>query len=109
MQPLKKLYLRGTAIYYFQGLDSAGVNFGSNVFKDYDTRPRNYGFKIGDGDKATCTIIQLVASYELAQNLFIDLTGFIRNYKIASVAEAQNTRSITLSLRWNIGRREFLF
>lgn len=108
-QPLNKLFLRATAIYYYQGLDSAGVNFGSNPFLDYRTRPRDYGFKIGDGDKATCAIIQLVASYELAQNLFIDLTGFIRNYKIASVDETQKTKTITISLRWNIRRREFLF
>ncbi len=108
-QPVNKLYLRATAIHYIQGLDSAGVNFGSNVFKNYNTRPRDYGFKIGDGDKATCTIIQLVASYDLAQNLFVDLTGLIRNYKIASQPEAQNTRAITLSLRWNLGRRDFLF
>ena len=108
-QPMKKLYLRATAIYYFQGLDSAGVNFGSNIFLDYNTRPRDYGLKIGDGDKATCTILQLVASYELAQNLFVDVTGFIRNYKIASVGETEKTKSITVSLRWNIGRREFMF
>ncbi len=108
-QPMKKVYLRATAISYTKGLDSAGVNFGGNVFADYDTRPRDYGFKIGDGTKATCTLVQLVASYELAQNLFIDLTGLIRNYKIESVPDAQKTTSVTLSLRWNLGRREFLF
>jgi hypothetical protein len=108
-QPLNNLYLRGTLIYYQQGLDSAGVNFGANVFEDYDSRARDYGLKIGDGDKAKCTMLQLVASYELAQNLFIDLTGLIRNYKIASVSGTQKTNAITLSLRWNVGRREFLF
>ena len=108
-QPAKKVYIRATAIHYIKGLDSAGVNFGGNVFEDYDTRPRQYGFKIGDGDKATCTMVQLVASYELAQNLFVDLTGLIRNYKVASIADTQKTTAVTISLRWNLGRREFLF
>jgi hypothetical protein len=108
-QPYKKVYLRATAIYYYQGMDSAGVNFGSNVFSNYNSRPRDYGFSIGDGDKATCTMLQVVASYELAQNLFADITGLFRNYSLASVADKQQTKMVTLSLRWNIGRREYLF
>jgi hypothetical protein len=48
-QPTYKWNLEGKIIYYKQGLDSAGVNFGSNIFENYNTRPRDYGFQIGSG------------------------------------------------------------
>jgi hypothetical protein len=107
-QPFKKVYLQGKLIHYYQGLDSAGVNFGSNPFLSYNTRPRNYGFKVGDGTKATCNILSMVASYELTQNMFIDLTGFFRAYKIKGL-ETEKTTTASISFRWNIGRREFIF
>lgn len=108
-QPLEKLYLKGTAIYYYQGLDSFGINYGSNIFASYNTRPRDYDFKIGDGDKAKCAILQLVASYELRQNMFVDFTALFRKYRVESGRFNNDTKSFSLSFRWNIGRRDFLY
>lgn len=108
-QPARKLYLRATAIHYIQGLDSFGVNYGSNIFRDYDTRPREYGYSIGDGIKATCNMLQLVASYEITHNMFIDATALYRTYKTAVNNVADKTKMITIGLRWNVGRRDFLF
>ncbi|MES1220557.1 MAG: hypothetical protein ABUT20_33960, partial [Bacteroidota bacterium] len=53
-QPAYKWNIEAKMIYYRQGLDSAGENFGSNIFLNYDTRPRDYGFKIGSGVPVNC-------------------------------------------------------
>ena len=102
-------------MHYIQGLDSAGINFGSNPFELYTNRPlddngaiKEFGFRIGDGLKVNTNIVQGIISYELKENMFIGLTGFYRNYKVEN-ADAQNTTTLSLSLRWNIGRREFMF
>ena len=108
-QPMKKLYLEGKLIYYKQGLDSAGVNMGQNPFKFNNTKPREYGWDIGTGDLAKCTIITLLASYEIRENLFIEISYLRRNYSQASKSTDNNINVVSAGVRWNIGRREFLF
>jgi hypothetical protein len=110
MQPLPKLRLSATFIHYFQGLDSAGLNYGSNPFENYDTRPGDDGFNIGIGNRATCNLISGLASYELKENLFIDLSATYRKYTLASNTLAPNeSTSIMLAIRWNIAHRDFNF
>lgn len=113
-QPTQKLYIQITGMHYMQGLDSGGINFGSRPLELYTNRPyengviKDYGYRIGDGLKVNTNIVQGIISYEFKENMFVDLTGFYRNYKVAN-AEAQNTTTVSLSFRWNIGRREFMF
>jgi len=108
-QPMKKLYLEAKAIYYKRGLDSAGVNMGSNLYLMNTTRPRDYGWDVGTGDLAKCTILNLTASYEVKENLFFDLSLLHRKYTVASGIGDQSTTVFSASIRWNIGRRELLF
>ena len=74
-QPIKKLYLTAKAMYYQNSNDTAGVNFGGNIFADYDTRPSQYGVSLINGVKSQCALASFNASYELWENLFID-AGF---------------------------------
>lgn len=116
-QPLHRLYMQGTFIHYMQGLDSAGVNMGGWPSADYNNRPRNpdtnklidYGYKIGNGIQANCNILQGVISYELFENMFLDGTLFYRNFTREDEAEPQRTVTLSVSLRWNIMRRDFMF
>lgn len=111
-QPIKKLFLEAKLIYYQQGLDSSimnvNQNYGSNIFSFTSTRPFDYGWKIGTGHEATCTIISLLASYEIKENLFIDVALLNRNFKLKNIP-SQNTNIISAGIRWNIGRKEMLF
>ncbi len=109
MQPLPRLRLQAQFTHYFQGLDSAGINYGSNIFEDYDDRPANSNFAIGAGNLATCNLFAGVASYEIKENMFIDLSGIYRTYKVESTNTTTNSISIYLSFRWNIVRRDFTF
>jgi hypothetical protein len=108
LQPLPKLYLLAKIFYSQQGLDSAGVNFGSNLFRSYSTRPRDYGFKIGSGILATTIMGSFSASYEVIPNLFLEGNAAYRKYDVQDQA-SKNDFYFTAGIRWNIARRDFEF
>lgn len=106
-QPIPRLYLTGKAIYYKQGLDSAGYNFGSNPLRTYnDGRIRYNNYPMYAGIPAKCAYSSLTGSYELFENLFIDLSGTLRIYKKTGEME-KNTNTISIGIRWNMARREY--
>ena len=107
-QPLKKLYLNARAIYYTQGLDSAGLNFGSNIFLNYNTRTRDYGYFVGVGNKVKSMNINLLASYEVKENLFLEAGLQHRTYNMA-VGGNSATTIYSFGFRWNAVRRNFDF
>ena len=107
-QPAPKWYVNARIIYYNQGLDSLnGRNYGSNVFKDNNTRTGDYGYNISGGRKATCFNGLAQVSYELRENLYIELTAQQRNYKIENVAAQNNSTMFTAGIRFNIAKREY--
>lgn len=120
-QPIKKLYVYARAIYYFQGLDSAGFNFGSNPFRLYNegkplvdpgdpTSPqRQTGFKVGGGVKATCLNALLQLSYELKENLYFDLSLQQRTYKASLINVNTSNTLITAGIRLNMFKRVYDF
>jgi len=107
-QPAAKWYLNAKLIYYYQGLDTAGVNFGSNPLLNYTTRPADYGFDVGSGSKATCLNATFQLSYELRENLFIDGSLLLRNYKIQDAGEI-NTTLVSIGVRLNMFKRDYDF
>jgi hypothetical protein len=105
-QPAPKWYIYARAIYYKQGRDTAGANFGANIFKDYRTRLSNTGFEVGGGRKSTCLNGLLQVSYEFKENLFFDIALQQRNLTLAAAAD-QNSTFFTAGVRLNIFRREY--
>ena len=106
-QPINKLFIYARAIYYYQGLDSAGKNFGSNIFRDYSVRPNENGFALGGGKKADCLNLVLNLSYELKHNLYVDAGFQNRTYKIGE--SSNKSTVINFGLRLNINKREYDF
>ena len=109
-QPAYKWSLEGKIIWYKQGLDSAGVNFGSNIFENYETRPRDYGFQIGSGIPATCLMVSGLVSYQWKENLFIDLSAQYRNYSVhdpTNTYHSNNSTMVTAGVRINMFRRQY--
>jgi hypothetical protein len=107
-QPLPKLYLTAKLDYYRKGLDSAGENMGSNIFRTYNNRPRDYGFYIGTGIPVKSVTAGLTASYELFENMFLDFSGTYRTYNVQGLPKS-NVFFYTFGLRVNMQRREFNF
>jgi hypothetical protein len=107
-QPIPKLQLQGKLIYFVQGLDSAGINFGSNIFSSYFNRPYDYGWKTGNGLKSTTVLAQASASYELLPNVFIDADYIIRANKIEGTPSTTNN-IFNVGFRMNLRKREYDF
>jgi len=107
-QPAPKWRVNARVIYYYQGLDSAGINYGGNPFRDYTTRTMETGYKVGSGNKATCFNGTLDISYELRENLFLDLSLQQRNYKLENSPSANSTM-ITGGIRLNMFKRAYDF
>ena len=101
-QPAPKWYFNARAIYYYQGLDSAGENFGSNPFELYTTRAHDYGNYVGSGDRVNCLNASFTLSYELKENLFLDGNVLFRKY-----TGLPNSNSFNIAFRWNAARRDY--
>ena len=108
-QPAPKWRINAKVIYYYQGLDSAGINYGSNPFRDYTTRTMEDGYKVGSGNKATCFNGTLDISYELRENIFLDASLQQRNYKLANTPGSTNSTMITAGIRLNMFKRAYDF
>jgi hypothetical protein len=109
-QPVYRWNFEGKVIFYRQGLDSAGVNFGSNVLDNYNTRPRDYGFQIGTGIPANCVNASMLASWQWKENLFLELSAQYRNYSVHDPTNTYHSSSSTLftaGVRINMFRRQY--
>lgn len=107
-QPLPKLSINGRIVYYKQGLDSAGYNFGSNPMEPYDeNRPRDYGLAIGSGNEIKVLNASLLVSYEVKQNLFIEARATYRDYKYVSSGIKTNSTLGLIGIRWNMFKRDY--
>jgi len=110
-QPAPKWMITAKAIYYKQGRDSTATsNFGSNIFLPNVTRQGDYGYSIGAGWKTNVLYSSLLVSYEVKENLFIELFGVYRKQdtKTPPITEL-SSKVISLGVRWNMYRREFDF
>ncbi len=101
-QPTPKWYVNARVIYYDQGLDSMGLNFGSNPFELYQTRAMDRGNFVGTGRKVKCLNAALTLSYELRENLFIEGNVLYRKY-----TGLDNSNSFNIGIRWNAARRDY--
>jgi hypothetical protein len=111
-QPMERLYLLFRANWWKQGLDSAGYNFGSNPNANYNgvgsggTRLRNDNYPMFAGMPATGLNAALTASYELAENMFLEGNFNYRSYNETDKPKA-NTSMFTLGFRWNMFRKDY--
>ena len=110
-QPAPKWYLEGKLFFWKQGTDTSNtVSYGSNIFLPYTFRNRETGFQTGEdlypGKTFTASFL---LSFELKQNLFIDLSALYRKYDVAATSTLTKTTVISLGVRLNAARRQFEF
>ncbi|HET6254287.1 MAG TPA: hypothetical protein VFE32_09445 [Puia sp.] len=109
-QPAYKWNLEGKLIYYKQGLDSAGINFGGNIFENYTTRPRDYGFQIGSGIPANVINVSGLVSYQWRENVFLELSAMYRRFSVSDPTDTYHSSSsttLTAGVRINMFRRQY--
>jgi hypothetical protein len=107
-QPINKLYLTAKVIAYNQGKNIATYNLGSNIFAGFNNRLSDVRVRVGDGDGATSLYTDVLASYEVKQNLFIDASFTTRRYETLLTPKT-NTQFVSVGVRWNMARRAYDF
>jgi hypothetical protein len=108
-QPHPKWTATARVIVWKQGVDTANSNVGSNIFMGNKYRPAgDYGYSLPNGPRGTGLNAQLLVSYEVKENLFLEASALVRNmqYGISSLAD-RNTSVFTAGLRMNMFRREY--
>ncbi|MFN0081486.1 MAG: hypothetical protein ACKVOM_03125 [Ferruginibacter sp.] len=108
-QPAPKWTIDARAIYFQQGLDSSGKNFGGNIFKSSTSRVGDLGYNVASGAKANCFNGTMLISYELKQNLFLDASFQHRTYNIEGQTGQSNTTLVTVGIRLNMFKRVYDF
>ncbi len=106
-QPAPRWNFNMQIIAYKQGTDSSASSFGGNIFRGYNTRTATTGFSQNAGRLATGLVAHAVLSYEIKENVFFELSGLYRNYKLANVSGQSKTSLITAGVRINMYRRNY--
>jgi hypothetical protein len=110
-QPFYRFSFTGKLLYTVTGLDSIPLpgrpqpNYGSNIMLSNTTRASDYGNYITQGVRTTILYFSLTASYQLAHNMFIDLSALIRQEKSQTSYYNSTDRVFSVSFRWNIAQR----
>jgi hypothetical protein len=108
-QPLPRLSLTGKLVFTAIGRDTTGVNWGSDILKNYRTRQREFNNTVGQGVGNDILFASFTASWQLKHNLFVDGTVILRQSKSAVAFYNNNTAITSLALRWNIPQRLYEF
>lgn len=111
-QPAPKWLAVAKLIYYQQGRDSSSQSFGSNIFLPNGPpyRVGDYGYNIGSGWKTDVFLATFLLSYELRENLFVELNAVARKQKTTTPPITNmNSTIISFGIRWNMHRRDFDF
>ncbi|RKD20426.1 gliding motility protein RemB [Pelobium manganitolerans] len=95
----KRFELKGQVNFAQYGLDGTGENFGKDIYKPYDTRNGNYGYKTGGGIKTDFSFIQGKIGYLINPKYNLRLeTGFTSRIE-ENVNFSQKNNFITFGLR----------
>lgn len=111
-QPAPKWLAVAKLIYWKQGRDSSSRSFGSNIFlpNREPYRQGDYGYNIGSGWATNVLYGSFLLSYELRENLFLELNAVIRRQETTTAPLTSNNLSVfSFGVRWNMQRRDFEF
>ncbi len=106
-QPVNRLQMQARLIYWKQGVDSTGYNSGGNIFRlNGDGRTREFGYSLYNGLSRNVMNASLQITYEIKENIFIDLHGLYRREE-KNLSPATNTMQIGAGLRMNLWFRDY--
>lgn len=108
-QPVKNLYLYVKGIYYKQGADTGSKNYGSDIFLNYNTRASSYGIDLINGVRTNTWLLNFNASYELRENLFVELGATHRTFEFQNrnLGNSYDNTYFYGGFRLNIVRRDY--
>lgn len=106
--PIPKLVIQDKWMFAVRGSDSANINYGGNIFLDYNTYAQAYGNTLAQGVRETIMMQDIMASYYFWHNTSIDLRCIYR--KLDSEIDLRDTNMLYFSIgirmhevpRWNL-------
>lgn len=112
-QPIPRLHLTGKLFMVDIGRDTVGAytNYGSDITKLNKNRVpfKELGNTQGQGFSNTIMYANLIASFQLKHNLFVDASLIIRQSKSEIPFYNNKSNISSLALRWNIPQRHYEF
>lgn len=109
-QPAPKWLLVATLIAYQQGRDSSAISYGGNIFLPNTPpyRTSDFGFDIGSGWQTNVMFASFLLSYELRENLFLELNLVARKQETKTPPiTSVKTTVFSFGVRWNMHTRMF--
>jgi hypothetical protein len=108
-QPHPRWTTMARLIFWKQGVDTGSSNVGSNIFVGNRYRPAgDYGYSLPNGPRGTGLNAQLLVSYEVKENLFLEASALVRNMQYGlNTFTNRNTSVFTAGIRMNMFRREY--
>lgn len=108
-KPTQNLYLSAKGFYNKQGRDSLGAtSFGANLRNPVNVRNADYGIRLFNGFPSEVLFGNLNASYEVKQNLYLDLGA---NYRYEKATHPNNASfqsfQVYAGFRLNAVRKQY--
>jgi len=88
----KRFFVQMKFNYIVYGADSAGINYGNDIWQSYTTRPVEYGNFVGQGDKTKLNIVDASVSYLVNPATNMNLTlGLMRRVAVSDSDRNEST------------------
>ncbi len=99
--------LESSNLYMVYGADSAGSNWGGNIFLPYGSRELDYGNEIGQGLTTTVFMSNWELAYRFDQEIKVFANLWFRNS--SNALESTTNRYFGMGIKWNFSERPLLF
>jgi len=106
---MKQIQFKLTAAYMQQGIDQDSINWGGDIFQSNLTaRVQENDNKTLQGVQKDIQYLNLLISYQWRHNIFFDLNTSLRREEIEGL-ESSNSQIVSLGMRMNINRKQWLY
>ena len=99
-QPARRWVIEGRMIAARTGRDVEGLNYGSDILRNYTSRIGDFDNVTGQGEDTRITIVGVDATYELFYHFYLQASFFHRVEKTPS--DQRSLQVIGGGIRWNL-------
>jgi len=106
-QPLYRLQFHYQGLFYQQGEDINGENYGNNIFRSYREKPAIFGVNMIYGAVKEVWLHQLHISYEIKPNLFLQAGAYYRQENRELLHNRKKEWGFYTNLRLNLFKKAY--
>lgn len=106
-QAFYRLQFQYQALFYQQGEDINGENYGNNIFKSYREKPAIFGVNMIYGAPKEVWLHQLHISYEIKPNLFLHAGAYYRQEDREILHNKKREWGFYANLRLNLFKKSY--